>query len=271
MRTASRSIVLSAALGLASAAFAQLPPAPPAPQAGVSADPGAPPVPPAELAAAAAPTLTGRLQRWLVNPNGQVDGFLLADGTQVNVPPHVSADLLRAARPGDTVQVQGWRAPNAPVLRAVRLTAGGRTVEDTPPAVGSAPPAPPEPAALTAMSVSGRVARVLYTPRGDANGVLLDNGSIVRFPPHVGVALAAALQPGRPLFARGWGSRSPQGSALEATALGASADNARELFAGPGVEPMPGSRGLRPPRGPAMAPGAPDLPPAGLPAAPPQS
>jgi hypothetical protein len=278
MRIASRTLVLSAALGFAGAAFAQQPSPPPAAQAGVAAGPEIPSVPPAEpapaVAPATAPTLTGRLQRWLVNPNGEVDGLLLADGTQVNLPPHLSADLPQAARPGDTVQVQGWRMPGAPVLRALRLTAGGRTVEDAPPAPGNAPPVPPEPAALTAMSASGRVERLLYTPRGDANGVLLDDGSIVRFPPHVGTALAAALRPGRPLFARGWGSRNPQGSALAATALGPSEDSARELFAGPGVEPMPAPRGARPPRaprGPSAFPGAPDAPPAGTAPPPPQS
>ena len=205
-----------------------------------------------------APTVSGRLQRWLVNPGGEVDGLLLADGTQVQLPPHLSPALLQAARPGDTVQVSGWRAPNAPVLRAVRLTVGGRTVEDTPPAPGSAPPARPDPAALAAMSASGRVAQVLYAPGGEANGVLMDSGTIVRFPPHVGTAMAASLQPGSTLFARGWGSRGPHGSALEATAMGPAADTARELFAGPGVEPpLPGPRGAQPPQaGPKGGPGA---------------
>jgi len=156
------------------------------------------------------------------------------------------------------VQVSGWRAPNAPVLRAVRLTVGGRTVEDTPPAPGSAPPARPDPAALAAMSASGRVAQVLYAPGGEANGVLMDSGTIVRFPPHVGTAMAASLQPGSTLFARGWGSRGPHGNALEATAMGPAADTARELFAGPGVEPpLPGPRGAQPPQaGPAGPAGA---------------
>lgn len=263
MRSSLSPIALCASLCFAGAAFAQQPPAPPpgvlGNPAGAAAPlpPGVPPgrplQPPDAVQQGAAPAVSGRLQRWLVNPDGRVDGFLLADGTQVNLPPHLSATVLQAVKPGDTVQVQGWRAPNAPVLRAVRLTAGGRTVEDTPPAVGSPPPVPPrsEPAALAAMSASGRVARLLYTPRGDANGVLLDSGAIVRFPPHVGAGLASSLQPGSTLFARGWGSRSPQGEALEATAMGSSAETARELFAGPGVEPpLPGPRGAQPPKGP---------------------
>lgn len=237
-----------ATLLIGASAFAQ----PPAPRPWAQAQ-----------AEAAAPTVTGRLQQWLVNPNGEADGFLLADGTQVAFPPHLSAELLQAARPGDSVQVSGWRTPGLPVLRATSVAAGGRSVQDTPPVPGAR--GPREPGALTAMNASGRVARVLYSGRGDANGVLLDGGSIVRFPPHVGAVLMPWLQPGMPLNARGWGSRSAQGTALEATAMGPTAESMQELFAGPvgGPGPKAGPRGPRGPRGPlppAPVAGKPSLP-----------
>ena len=252
MRLAFRPFALCASVLLAATACAQVPPVPAAPAADAPRMQNAPaPLPLDAAPVGTAPTVAGRLERWLVTPNGTVDGFLLADGTQVNSPPHLSAAWLQAARPGDTVQVSGWRTPQVPVLRATRLTVGDRTVEDTPPAAGMPPPLPPEAGALAAISASGRVVRQLYTPRGEANGVLLDSGSIVRFPPHVGTAMAAAIQPGSTLFARGWGSRAPQGTALEATALGTSSDTVRALFAGPGVEPpLRGPRDGRAPRGP---------------------
>lgn len=230
--------LILATLLIGAGAFAQSAPQLPAPRPWAQAQ-----------AEAAAPTVTGRLQQWLVNPNGEVDGFLLADGTQVAFPPHLSAELLQAAKRGDSVQVSGWRTPGLPVLRATSVAAGGRSVQDTP-----APGAhgPREPGALTAMNVRGRVARVLYSRRGDANGVLLDSGSIVRFPPHVGAVLTPWLQPGMSLNARGWGSRSAQGTALEATAMGPTAESMQELFAGPAGGPGPkgGPRGPRGPRGP---------------------
>ena len=212
---------------------------------GASALAQTPPPPPS---GAPAPVVTGRIQQWLINPNGDVDGLLLADGTQVAFPPHLSATVQQTMKPGDTVQVAGWRAPNVSVVRAATLTAttSGRSVSDQPPGFGAMPPRPREPGALTAMSASGRVARQLYTDRGDANGVVLDNGTIVRFPPHVGAQLAPTLQAGSTLHAKGWGSRGAQGSALEATAIGTTADGMRELFAGPGSEPPP----PRAPRGP---------------------
>ena len=243
-----RLAALAALLLIGTSAMAQQPSSPPplaqAPMpmpVGAAARP-LPPGPDAD--AAGTLTVDGRVQRWLLNPNGEIDGLLLADGMQVAFPPHLSASVQQAMKPGDAVQVSGWRTPGAPVLQAATLSANGRSVVDQPPAFGAAPPMPREPAALTAMSSSGRVARPLYTGRGDVNGVLLDNGSIVRFPPHVGTELAATLQPGSMLHAKGWGSRGPLGSAIEATAIGPTADGMRELFAGPGMAPPPGPRGL---------------------------
>lgn len=263
MRFNLRPSLLSAVAVMAltgASAFAQQPVPPAAggmpttpPPVGAMATPAAPPAPGAERGAprgpgaraeeagTATPVVTGRVQRWLVNPNGEVDGLLLADGTQVGFPPHLSADVQGALKIGDSVEVSGWRAPNAPVVRAASLkaTASGRSVADKPPVDGAKrePRAPRDPGALTAMNASGRVARILYTGRGDANGVLLDSGTIVRFPPHVGTAYASSLQPGNVIEARGWGTRGANGNALEATALGSSTETMRELFAGPGAQP----------------------------------
>ncbi len=140
-----RTPFIAAAILLAGGtAFAQLPLPPP----------GAPRPPGAAAAAPEAGTVvTGRVQRFLLNPSGEADGLLLADGTQVAFPPHLSADAMQLLQPGDTVQVGGWRAPGVPVLRIRSLEASGRSLVDTPPAPGMAPPRPPrEPGALDALS-----------------------------------------------------------------------------------------------------------------------
>ncbi len=206
--------------------------------------------------AAATQTVSGRVQQWIVNPNGEVDGLLLADGTQVAFPPHLSASLTQAVKLQETVQVTGWCAPGLPagasVVRAQSIkSASGTTAADQPPSEG-APPAPPTPraeSALQAMNASGKIARVLYTDRGDANGVMLINGPTVRFAPHIGAALADKLKPGATLYASGYGSRSAFGSALEATRIGSSAETAVDVFAGP-AGPAGGPARGRPPAGP---------------------
>lgn len=237
-----------------SAAFAQVPP----PGVGSAAPMGAP---------QAGTVTTGRVQQWLINPNGEADGLLLADGTQVAFAPHLSAAVMQMLKPGDTAQVSGWRALDVPVMRMQALVANGRSLTEQPPAPGMAPPIR-EPGALSAMSAGGRIERPLYNDRGDVHGVILADKTIVRFPPHIGAMYRAQLQAGAQLHARGWGTRGVQGTALEATSLGQSADIVQEVFSGPGLEAVPrGPRAPRSPRGAGPAPHMPLMaPPAPLPA-----
>ncbi|MBF9267143.1 hypothetical protein I4I83_24495, partial [Acidovorax cattleyae] len=87
------------------------------------------------------------------------------------------------------------------------------------------------------LQADGRVAAVLLNTRGDAHGLLLDNGVIVRFPPHVAASIGDLLQTGVPVSARGWGTRNALGAALEATQLGSSASTLQEVFRGPAGGP----------------------------------
>lgn len=267
-------LIAAACLLAGSAAFGQMPPPPPGDRASLPPVTGAAPVPDASTT-----TVSGRAQQWLLNPNGDADGLLLSDGTQIAFPPHLSDAAMRMLKPGDTVQVIGWRSPNVPTMQVVRaqtLSANGRSLSDQPPAPGMAPPRPRdsagprgprgsgEPGALSALNADGRIERLLYTDRGDVRGVVLENTTIVRFPPHVGTAYGAQLQPGAPLYAQGWGTRNAQGTALEATRLGRSADTVQEVFGGPGLEPAPPVGGPRGPRGPGArgpVPPAPLMPP----------
>lgn len=228
-----------------SAAFAQRPPAPPH---------GPMPPPHGAIAFQAEMVATGRVQQWLINPNGEADGLLLSDGTQVAFPPHLSAAMMQMLRPGDTVQVSGWRAPSVPVVRAQTIGANGRSVTDQPPMPGMAPPPLRDPGTLVAMSAGGRIERLLYTDRGDVHGVVLADKTIVRFPPHIGAMYGAQLQPGAQLHARGWGTRGAQGTALEATSLGPTADTVREVFGGAGVPWGPRGAGPMPPAAPMTMP-----------------
>ncbi|WCM93355.1 hypothetical protein M5C99_01055 [Acidovorax sp. NCPPB 2350] len=231
-----RTGLIAAALA---AAGAHAQPQPPGPLG-----PGGPVATPAPVAQA---TQSGRLQRWLLNPNGEADGLLLDDGTQVAFPPHLSTSLTSWLRPGDAVDVVGWRISSTAAMRASTIRSQGRSVDDTPPVPGQFPPPPRD--ALSAMNTDGRIALVLFNDRGDAHGVLLDNGVIVRFPPHVGFAQAALLQPGVTFSARGWGTRNTLGIALEAAQMGATADTLQDVLGPIGPAGPVGPAG-GPPRAP---------------------
>ncbi|MFC0406796.1 hypothetical protein [Roseomonas elaeocarpi] len=118
----------------------------------------------------------------------------------------------------------------------------------------------------TPIEATGRVKLQLHGPRGDLNGAVLEDGTIIRLPPPEAQRLAARLAVGQTLFVRGEGLSNPLGKVIAARALGTSAADAVEL-APPPRGPHGPDRG--PDRGPEGAqnrsprPDAP--PPAGTP------
>lgn len=172
----------------------------------------------------------GPVQRMLINPYGEIDGLRLADGTVVNFAPHLSDALTAAVKPGDTVRIIG-RPEARGIVRADAIvnTASGQTVYDQPPPLGEGRPLPPHLRAqkLQPQQVEGRVDTVLSGPRGEVNGVILDDGSIVRFPPE---SLRQSVQPGAPFAASGLGTRNAIGTSLEAVNLGTSLSALQPLY-----------------------------------------
>jgi hypothetical protein len=182
------------------------------------AQPPAAPASPVYASAGQQPVAAGRVARLLINPNGDIDGLLLDDGTQVQTKPHLSNAVAQSIHDGDEVSVEGFRGYGVPVVHALVITdrASGRSVVEQPPAPG---PRPPAGAALAALSASGRVAHLLYTDRGDLDGALLDDGSIVRWPPHLAAQFQSTLRAGSTLAASGYGTQNAYGRALQASSL----------------------------------------------------
>lgn len=46
------------------------------------------------------PSVTGKVQQYLLTPHGEVEGLLLADGASVRFPPHEGEALAEMAKPG---------------------------------------------------------------------------------------------------------------------------------------------------------------------------
>jgi hypothetical protein len=57
-------------------------------------------------------------------------------------------------------------------------------------------------------------------PRGEPDGVLLADGTVVKLTPPVAVQFANLLQPGTTVAAEGYGTRNRYGESLQATAFG---------------------------------------------------
>ena len=172
----------------------------------------------------------GQVQRMLINPYGEVDGLCLVGGTIVKFPPHVSEALTASVKVGDTVRIIGRPEARGTVKAdAIVNTASGQTVYDQPPEVGESRPLPPHLRAqrLQPQKVEGQVDTVLTGQRGEAHGVILTDGSIVRFPPE---SLRLSVQPSAPFAASGLGTRNAMGTSLEAVSLGTSLATLQPLY-----------------------------------------
>ncbi|GJD48917.1 hypothetical protein OPKNFCMD_1643 [Methylobacterium crusticola] len=195
---------------------------------------------------ASLPETRGVVKLYTLTPRGDVDGLILTDGTEVNLPPHLTAQVVFAVRPGDAVTVRGVRARAVPLVDGIGLRneATGAAVVDE---------GPPNREGRDA-TLSGRVAMVLHGRRGEVNGVLLEDGTALRMPPHEAARRADLLRAGQSVSARGDRLATALGTVVEVRALGATPDRMTALDRGPPGEP---GRPRPPP------PGKPEAPPRG--------
>lgn len=130
--------------------------------------------------------------------------------------------LTSMVRPGDNVQVGGWRDAGGNIAAQRIVDArSGRQLEDQPPVPGSQPLPPAlRGVALSRLSVQGQVAHVTTAPRGEPDGVILADGTVIKLTPPIAQQFPALLQAGATVSAQGYGTRNPYGTALQATAFG---------------------------------------------------
>lgn len=211
------------------------------------------------------PTVTGKVAQYLPTPRGEVDGLLLDDGTEVHFPPHMSTELVFAVKPGDSVTIHGLKARAEPLVDAASITNDATKVT----VVNSGPWRHDD---ATTMNAQGRIKADLHGPRGEFNGVVLDNGTVVHLPPPEATRLADQLAVGKTIVVQGDGFSGPLGTAIGAREIG---PDSAHLVAIAG--PHPGwerwARDRFGPHHPGMHPGmdddAPPPPPPGGPGAPP--
>ena len=206
----------------AEVAMAQMP-GPTGSRGGASA--AAPLYDPAQL-----PQIKGIVAQYSLTPQGEVDGLILADGTEVHVPPFVSTQLVFAVKPGDGVTIHGLKAQAIPMVmaRSVKNDATGATVLVT---------MRHGRGGGVALEAAGKITAMLHTPRGEANGVRLEDGTLVRLPPGEAKRLAELLTLGKSIAVRGDGYAGPLGRVVAARQLGADKDSLKDV-----AGPKPGER-----------------------------
>ncbi len=171
------------------------------------------------------PSFSGKVQQFTLSSRGEIDGLILSDGTEVKTPPHLSTSIAYAIKPGDSVTIHGLHAAAMPLLQATSITdhASGRTIIDTESGPGPAGPRRLSVAeAADLVEVQGSIRMSLHGARGEINGVLLTDGTVLRLPPDVASSMDTFLQPGRNVVAQGEDVSNPIGRVLEVRAIGAS-------------------------------------------------
>jgi hypothetical protein len=179
------------------------------------------------------PAIHCKVAQYSLTARGEVDGLILDDGTQVHMPPHLGAQLVSVIKPGDQITVRGLKARAVALIDAVSVTNDATNLN----VVDIGPPGP-RGGVGQVLQASGHVKAPLHGPRGDLNGVLLEDGTIVNLPPDEADRLAAELAVGQPLYVTGQGVASPFGKAIEAQQIGPSAAQLAEVQ----MPPPPGPR-----------------------------
>lgn len=190
------------------------------------------------------PAFRGTLQLFTLTPRGDIDGFVLTDGLEVKTPPHLTADLAAAFKPGDRITVHGLKAASLPLIQAMSVSndASGAAVIDQGPMPNRAPSPMPHRDDAAPIPMQGRLRMILHGPRGDINGALLEDGTVLKLPPPEATRFAGVLVSGKSVALEGMRFTTPVGTFVDLTALGP--------VGGP-LQPIPGAPHS------SLAPGAP--------------
>ena len=135
--------------------------------------------------------------------------------------PHLSSRLLRNLRPGSQVRVRGVRPRGVQMIAAIAInTPQGRILDEGPDA-GDHEDAF-EKARLGPMSAQGVVKQPIHGPKGDVRGAVLEDGRIVRLPPHEADRCSDLLKKGAKISVAGEGAATSCCAVLEARQIGSS-------------------------------------------------
>jgi hypothetical protein len=157
----------------------------------------------------------GTVTHFLLNPHGELDGFILGKDRQVHFPPHMSRQVAKLIGIGDKVRVRGVKPRAADMVAAVQLTSeNGTKILDEGPHHGGEKHEKPH-VAQHPMEVTGEVELSLFGPKGELRGALLSDGTSVRMPAHAAQELASYLAPGTHIQVWGHGVKNRFGKTIE--------------------------------------------------------
>lgn len=167
------------------------------------------------------PAVHGTVEAYILSPCDEVDGFFLDNDIEVHLAPRLSGELVHAIKPGDRVTVHGLRATGIAMVHALSVTndATGAKITDIflPgwPGPNSACREPPP----RYLEAKGRIKRLTHNAEGEVNGVMLDDGTVIRFAQGLTPQDPDCLVPGREIEATGVGLAGALGKVLSSRSI----------------------------------------------------
>jgi hypothetical protein len=168
-------------------------------------------------------TVTGKVKDFTTAPRGEIDGAVLEDGTVIHWPPHLEDRFKGIVARGDRVRVSG-RMETGPAgdthlevrnVTNLRTKASQSNDDDTPPPPRRGkrgrqerrpvPPPPPPPAEDREMkTMTSKVKDFTTAPRGEIDGAVLEDGTLIHWPPHLEDTFKGILNRGDRVRVTGW-------------------------------------------------------------------
>lgn len=163
----------------------------------------------------------GTVDRFILDPRGEVEGLLLTDGTHLYVTSRAEDQLVSAFKPGDLVRVYGRLSAEERLVQADVVANMSTGTTFTVPMRLDLPMQEQHRLSMTEMSAAGTVRAFLYHPlKKIIHGMLLSDETQVRFPPDASQKLRRSFHIGDKLTVRGNGTTNRYGRAVEALAIG---------------------------------------------------
>ncbi len=164
-------------------------------------------------------TVQGKVESLTTAPRGEVDGAVLDDGTTVHWPPHLGGRIASIVAKGDRVRATG-RMETGPEgdthleirsIKNLRTDASFDRPDDLPPPKPVPPGLQARFASAASKTVERKVRSVTTAPRGEIDGAVLDDGTTVHWPPHLGDRIATIVAKGDRVRVVGWMETGPEG------------------------------------------------------------
>lgn len=162
----------------------------------------------------------GTVERFLLDPRGEVEGLFLAGGIHLYVTSRAADQLIRSFKRGDAVRIYGRLFTEERLVQAdviANLTSGTMF---TVPLRLDLPLHEQQALSVTEMSAAGTIRAFLYHPmKNIIHGMLLSDDTQVRFPLDASPQLRSSFRLGDRLMVRGNGTTNQFGRAVEALAI----------------------------------------------------